>query len=250
MLFGRHNRAINTDVSRRAPGRATARILLACSMSVAVLTGGLNAYAIPTLTLRSTSVTVFADGINPTPVTVLAEVVNLGAPLSVNSQTSEFAVTASGTLNPAGLNFTSITLSNPGVWTVGSPEATVNTQTEFGVTANTTPTNTISTGTSNVASLTFTVPAGITAGTYSIAFLTATAGSEDEPVRSFVLSTGTSTQYNVYANGNDGSSFGLITVVPEPSTGTALGGATVLMAGVGIVQRRMRRRRRSAETVG
>lgn len=247
MLFGRHIRAINTDVSRRAPGRYVARGCVALGLSaIALVTLGLDASAAGVLSLRFPSQTVVADGINATPVMILVEVVSTATSNQVNGVTGNLTWTASGSAAATDLSTVGTAVVNtPGYLFAGfSPFYTgTNSNVQpvpWGVDSNAGPI--LASGTTSIAAINLRVAAGVTSGTFSVSFATGVGNSFQQSILPFASFS--------YLNGNDNASFGVITVVPEPSTGTALGAATILMAGVGFVQQRMRRKSRTVELVG
>jgi hypothetical protein len=217
--------------------------------AIALAMLGTDARAVGVLTLQFASQTVLADGINATPVQILVQVVNSGTPVGATALDSQITWTISGT----GISVSDLSLIEDsgvvsgagflfnGVSPILDSQGTNVPPANWGISA--TAPATIGTGTTNVARLNLQVAPGTTSGSFIVNFVTGTPFVNQFTGADFSTAL-------PYANGNNDTTFGVITVIPEPSTGTALGGATVLMAGVGIMQRKMRRRRRSAEIVG
>jgi len=247
MKIGRHT-SENTEVCRCVPRRLVAKALVWLGTGITVLALGQPASAIPAISLRFTSQTVVADGVNPTPVQILVQVVNTGTGVGVVALDSQLTWTVTGTAISVGdlaLIEDSGQVSGAGfLFNGASPildsQGTNVPPANWGISA--IASRTISTGTTNVARLDLEIAPTTTSGQFIVNFVTGTPFNTQFTGSDFTTAI-------PYANGNNGTTFGVITVIPEPSTGTALGAATILMAGVGVVQRKMRRRR-SAEIAG
>lgn len=227
-----HGRPISSPIAKTGvPGTAptTACRLVLPSAAGTVLLAWLvslvgirnpTAHAQPILSFDSVQVT--ADGVNPTPVSILVKVDNTSGPALNNLQAvwSQLTWTASGGPTDADLS----TIANDG--TVTSPGMLfANSNPIFLMDAGSTePKNwsvywnggePLTLGTSgpvDLATLNFTVAPGITSGQFQLDFVTGDI---------FNNAFGTLLAGSfLYANGNNGSTTGVITVtaVPEPST--------------------------------
>ena len=214
-------------------------------LTVIALVVGRTASAAPILSFASGTFT--ADGINPTPISILIQVSNTSSPVLVSALTSQLQWTASGTptgslavIEDSGTATGSGFLFN-GASPLFDSQGSNSPPVGWGISASSDAT--MATGTTNVAWINLTVAAGVLNAVFDLDF---TVGGL------FDSFTGGNPNYEAipYANGNNGSTLGVITVVPEPTATSILALCAVLVTGVGFVQRRARLRNRSKEIAG
>lgn len=216
--------------------------LFAVALSVVVATAGHVATAAPILLFDS--VTVTADGINPTPVQVLVRVRNPDANLDVTALSSQLTWTASGaavtdlvstgtvTANASGFLFTPV--FDSAAFDSGSTLPL-----NWGVSSTGTPvTMDGNNAVTSVALLNFQIPAGVTSGSFNVSFVT---GNDD-----FNSFADAAFEPVPYANGNNGTTLGVIGVVPEPSAAVIAAVGVVLVTGFAGLRRKGRRAGRAA----
>lgn len=239
--------AVDKEVSRFLRKNRFGRGLAAFGMTVVAVVFGTVASAAPVLSFDSVQVT--ADGTNPTPVSILVKVDNTGGPALTNliSLSSQLIWTASG--GPTDADISTVeddgTASTPGMlFATTSPffdmDAGSTEPKNWGIANNGTGVS-LGTVTQDVATLNFTIAPGVTSGQFSFDFVT---GSNLFNV------FGTSTSSIAYANGNNGTGTGVITVVPEASSSVILASGALVATGVGFAQRRARRNSRRSEIAG
>jgi hypothetical protein len=218
---------------------------LTVMVTVIALVFGRAAPAAPILSFNS--VTVTADGTNPTLVQILVNVTNNASPITVSALTSQLTWTATGTgvgslavIEDSGSGSGSGFLFN-GFSPLFDSQGSNTPPVGWGVSAS--GDATMATGTTSVALINLTVAAGVLNGVFDVNFATGgllnnfTGGDPDyEPIP--------------YANGNNGTTLGVITVVPEPTTTSILALCAVLVTGVGFAQRSARLRNCPAEIAG
>ena len=223
----------------------TATGFLTVLLTVIALVVGRTASAAPILSFASGTVT--ADGINPTPISILVQVSNTSSPVLVSALTSQLQWTASGTpIGSLAVIEDSGTASGSGfLFNGASPlldsQGSNSPPVGWGVSASSDVT--MATGTTNVAWINLTVAAGVLNAVFDLDFVVGGL---------FNKFTGGDPNYESipYANGNNGSTRGVITVVPEPTATSILALCAVLATGVGFVQRRTRLRNRPTEIAG
>lgn len=241
MAFGRHTSGFNTEVGRY--GRA---ITMFGSGLLALALGSV-ATATPVLTFDS--VTAVANGTTATPVTITVKVTNTGTALATQGVTSRFTWTASGTGATAG-DLTVVddsgSVNTAGyLYATNQPlldSTTLGTGTA-GWAISALSNATMAPGETTVATLNLLVAAGVTSGTFNVNFVTG-------GFNTFTVGDFNSPSDLPYTNGNNGTTTGVITVVPEPVATGYVATAGVVAAGLGFVQRRSRRSRRLAEVAG
>lgn len=219
--------------------------LLTVALTVIALVFGRAAPAAPVLSFDS--VTVTADGTNATPVQILVKVTNSGSPFTVSALTSQLTWTATGTpIGSLAVIEDSGTVSGSGFLFNGfSPlldsQGSNSPPVGWGVSA--AGDATMATGTTNVAVLNLTVAAGVLNAVFDLDFVVGGL------LNNF---TGGDPNYDAipYTNGNNGSTRGVISVVPEPVSTSVLAVCAVLVTGAGLAQRSARRRSRRVEIAG
>jgi hypothetical protein len=239
--------AIDGRVSRMIRRHRFGRGLAAFGMTVAAVVFGTVASATPILSFPSVQVT--ADGINPTPVSITVSVNNNASAFDVIAFTGQFEWTASGSASDADLSSLADdgTASTAGMLfanvsplfdlAAGSSEPK-----DFSVAGNSFTPVTMAGGSTQLATLNLLVAAGVTSGQFVVDFVTGSTV--------FNSFSDTAAQPVLYTNGNNGTTLGVITVVPEASSSVILASGALLATGVGFAQRRARRTTRKVEIAG
>ena len=204
-----------------------------------VVSGYTAVTAAPILSFDSVQVT--ADGINPTPVQIEVKVFNPDPTFNVTALDSQLSWTTSGgasvgdlaviedsgTVSGSGYLFDGL---SPLLDSQGSNTPPVN----WGVSVASGSAPMANGTTYTVATLNLEVAAGVRSGVFDVSFLTGN--------QFFNVFTDDSFNSVPYANGNNGSSAGLVTVVPEAGTGVILGISSLSLVSFRLAQRVRRRR--------